>query len=217
MSRMRDSKTPNDNGKPFGPIQADTVCCRAVPLQEPVAEMIRTVEEETRRFLRELAAALIGSAHGSVSRFAAKRSGGGGRVEPDGRVHAYMKGSPRPPDDPEPEKRVEVPAKLWSLLDEIPRESRRIFVLFHIEGSSCEEIARFLGLAEESVKAHLSRAEGHVQKRAPWIKLAELTVNKARHQRLLQQIMDSLRKIPEWLLRRERQRGSNRQNGESQE
>ena len=72
-----------------------------------------------------------------------------------------------------------MPAKLWNLLDEIPRESRRIFVLFHIEGSSCEEIARFLGLAEESVRAHLSRAEGHVRERAPWIKLAELTVSKA--------------------------------------
>ena len=214
MSRMSDSKTPGYKNSPFGPNQAETVCCGAVPLQEPVAEMIRSVEEEARRFLREFVGALIRPAHGSVSRFAAKRSGS---VEPDGRVHAYMKGSPRPPEDPEPEKRVEVPAKLWSLLDEIPRESRRIFVLFHIEGSSCEEIARFLGLAEESVKAHLSRAEDHVRERAPWIKLAELTVSKARHQRLLQQIVDSLGKIPGWLLRRERQRGANRENGEPQE
>ena len=212
MSRIGESKTPDYKNSPFGPIQAETVCCGAVAL--PVAEMIRTVEEEARRFLREFAVALIRPAHGSVSRFAAKRSGGS--VEPDGRVHAYMKGSPRPPEDQEPEKRVEVPAKLWSLLDEIPRESRRIFVLFHIEGSSCEEIARFLGLAEESVKAHLSRAEGHVRERAPWIKLAELTVSRARHQRLLQQIVDSLRKIPGWLLRRERQRGANRENGEPQ-
>ena len=216
MSRMRDSKTPNDIKPPFGPIQAETVCCGAVPLQEPVAEIIRTVEEETRRFLREVLAALIRTAQGAVSLFAAKRSGGKGSVEPDGRVHAYMKGSPRP-EDQEPEKRVEVPAKLWSLLDEMPLESRRIFVLFHIEGSSCEEIARFLGLAEESVKAHLSRAEGHVRERAPWIKLAELTVSKAHHRRLLQQITGSLRKIPGWLLRRERQRGANRENGEPQE
>ena len=217
MSRMRDSKTPNDEKTPFGLIQGETVRCGAVPLQEPVAEIIRTMEEEAPRFLGELLAALIRPAHGSVGRIPANRSGGEGRKEPDGRVHAYMKGSPRPPEDQEPEKRVEVPAKLWSLLDEIPLESRRIFVLFHIEGSSCEEIARFLGLGEESVRAHLSRAEGHVRRRAPWIELAELTVSKARHQRLLQQTMDSLRKIPGWLLRRERQRGNDRENGQPQE
>ena len=92
----------------------------------------------------------------------------------------------------DPEERFEVPGKLWNLLDEIPLESRRIFVLFHIEGCSCEEIARFLELAEESVKAHLSRAESHVREHAPWIKLAELTMRKARHQRLLHRIMEKI-------------------------
>lgn len=217
MSRMRGLKTRSDEKNRFGLIRGETAACGAVPLPPPVAEMMRTVEEEARCLQRELAAALFRFAHARVRRFAAKDSRGREWKEPDGRVHAYMKGSPRPPEDPDPEKRVEVPAKLWSLLDEIPRESRRIFVLFHIEGSSCEEIARFLGLAEEAVRAHLSRAEGHVRKRAPWIKLAELTVSKASHQRLIQQIMDSLRKIPGWLLSRERQRGRDRENGGAQE
>ena len=214
---MRDLKTPSDETVPFGLIEAKPLSHGAVLVREPVAEMMRTMEEEARCFLRGRVAALVRPARAFVSRFAAKDSRGGEWKEPDGRVHAYMKGSPRPPEDQEPEKGVEVPAKLWSLLDEIPRESRRIFVLFHIEGSSCEEIARFLGLAEEAVRAHLSRAEGHVRKRAPWIKLAELTVSRARHQRLLQQIMDSLRKIPGWLLSRERQRGRDRENGGAQE
>ena len=197
-------KIQSDEKNPFSLIRAENLGCRAVPLQEPVAEMVRTVEGAARCFLRELAAALVRPVQGSVSRCSASGSGEAGK-ESDGRVHAYMKGAPLPPEDGDSEKRVEVPAKLWNLLDEIPRESRRIFVLFHIEGSSCEEIARFLGLAEESVRAHLSRAEGHVRERAPWIKLAELTVSEARHQRLLQQIMESLRRIPSWLLRRERQ------------
>ena len=172
------------------------------------------IRENARGFLDELAAALVRSAHGSVRRCAAQGSGGAGKgKQPDGRVHAYMKGSPRPPEDNDSGKDVEVPPKLWNLLDEIPRESRRIFVLFHIEGSSCEEIARFLGLAEESVRAHLSRAEGHVRERAPSIELAELTVSKARHKRLVEQILESLRRIPAWLLRRERQK----RNGEPQD
>ena len=213
---MRDLKIRNDEKGRIGLVRAEPVSCRAVPLQEPAAEMVQTLEEEARRFLRELVALFVWPVNGSVSRCAAKGSGKAGN-EPDGRVHAYMEGAPRPPEDKDSEKRVEVPAKLWNLLDEIPRESRRIFVLFHIEGSSCEEIARFLGLAEESVRAHLSRAEGHVRERAPWIKLAELTVSKARHQRLLQQIMTSLRRIPRWLLRREREGGNGRMNGGSPE
>ena len=136
--------------------------------------------------------------------------------EPDGRVHACMKGSPRPPEDLDFGKRAEVPAKLWNLLDEIPRESRRIFVLFHIEGSSCEEIGGFLGLAEESVRAHLSKAEGHVLHRAPWIKLSELTVSKARHQRLVLQIMASLRSRA-GLTPRESQLGNGKMNKEPPE
>ena len=208
MSRMRDLHGSRA-GKPLpGPIQSETHSCGVLLFQAPVAEMIRTVEEEARGFLDELVAALVRPAHSSVSRLAARSPGGRGRKEPDGRVRAYMKGSPRPPDDNDSEKNVEVPAKLWNLLDEIPRETRRIFVLFHIEGSSCEEIARFLGLAEESVRAHLSRAEGHVLKRAPSIKLAELTVGRANHKRLVEQILESLRRIPAWLLRRERQRGN---------
>ena len=216
MMRMRDLKIRSDEKDRSSLIQADPVSCRAVTLQEPAAEMMQKIEEEARRFLRELVAVLVWPVHVSVSRCAAKGSGKAEK-EPDGRVHAYMKGAPRPPEDRDSEERVEVPAKLWNLLDEIPRESRRIFVLFHIEGSSCEEIARFLGLAEESVRAHLSRAEGHVRERAPWIKLAELTVSKARHQRLLQQIMESLRRIPRWLLRREREGGNGRMNEGSPE
>ena len=208
MSRRRDLKGSSD-GKPLlGPIQSKTLSCGVLLFQAPVAETIRTVEEEARGFLDELVAALVRPVHASVSRLAAGSPGGRGRKEPDGRVHAYMKGSPRPPGDNDSGKNVEVPPKLWNLLDEIPRESRRIFVLFHIEGSSCEEIARFLGLAEESVRAHLSRAEGHVRERAPSIKLGELSIGKARHQRLVEQIMESLRRIPAWLLRRERQRGN---------
>ena len=208
MSRMRDLKGSSEEKPLLGLLQPETLSCGVVLFQAPVAETIRTVEEEARGFLDELVAALFRPAHASVSRFAARSPGGRGRKEPDGRVHAYMKGSPRPPDDNGSEKNVEVPPKLWNLLDEIPRESRRIFVLFHIEGSSCEEIARFLGLAEESVRAHLSRAEGHVRERAPSIKLGELSVGKARHQRLVEQIMESLRRIPAWLLYRERQRGN---------
>ncbi len=215
MMRMRDLKIRSDEDR-LSLIQADPVSCRAVSLQGAAAGMMQKIEEEARRFLRELVAVLVRPVNGAVSRYAEKGSGKAGK-EPDGRVHAYMKGEPLPPEDKDSEKRVEVPAKLWNLLDEIPRESRRIFVLFHIEGSSCEEIARFLGLAEESVRAHLSRAEGHVRERAPWIKLAELTVSKARHQRLLLQIMASLRRIPGWLRRREREGGNGRMNGGSPE
>ena len=111
-------------------------------------------------------------------------------------------------EDPYPEKRVEVPPKLWKLLDKIPRESRLIWVLFHIERSSCKEIARFLDLTEEAVRTHLERAESHVLEGAPWIRLAELTVGKPHHRRLLQQIMGSLRRIPRWRLPRERERGN---------
>ncbi len=107
-------------------------------------------------------------------------------------------------EDQYPEKWVEVPGKLWKLLDEIPRQSRLILVLFHIEGSSCKEIARFLDLTEEAVRTHLERAESHVLERAPWIRLAELAVGKPHHQRLQQQIMASLRGIPRWRLSRER-------------
>ena len=208
MPRMRDLKGSRPEKPLLGPIQSKTLSCGVDLFQAPVAEMIRTVEEEARGFLDELVAALVRPAHASVSRFGAGSPGGRGRREPDGRVYAYMKGSPRPPDDNDSGKNVEVPAKLWNLLDEIPRESRRIFVLFHIEGSSCEEIARFLGLAEESVRAHLSRAEGHVRERAPSIKLGELSIGKAGHKRLVEQILESLRRIPAWLLRRERQRGN---------
>ena len=215
---MRDLKKSSDAKTSGRPLQAKAFGCRAIPLQEPFVEMIRTVEEEACCFLGELAAVLVRSAHGSVSLCAAQGSGGTGTGKrQDGRVHAYMKGSPRPPEHNDSEKNVEVPPKLWSLLDEIPRESRRIFVLFHIEGSSCEEIARFLGLAEESVKAHLSKAEGHVRERAPSIKLGELTVGKARHKRLVEQILESLRRIPAWLLRRERRRGNGKGNGGPQE
>ena len=101
-------------------------------------------------------------------------------------------------EDQYPDKRVEVPAKLWKLLDEISRESRLILVLFHIERSSCKEIARFLDLTEEAVRTHLERAESHVLERAPWIRLTELTVGEPHHERLLQQIMASLRRIPRW-------------------
>ena len=133
MSRIRDLKTRSDEKNPFGLIQAETVSCRSVPLQEPVAEMIRTVEEEARCFLRALVATLVLPAHASVSPFAAKRSSGVGRKEPDGRVHASMKGPPRPPEDHDTEKGVEVPAKLWNLLDEIPGQAA---------GSSCSSISR---------------------------------------------------------------------------
>ena len=153
--------------------------------------MIRTVKKVAHWFLGGLASVLVRPGQGSVNLFAAKRTGGTGEVL-DGRFRGYMKGIPQAPEDIGPQKRVDVPAKLWSVLDEIPREGRQIFVLFHIERSSCEEIAHFLGLPEESVKAHLSKAEGHVRERVPWIKLAELTVSEARHQRLLQQIMARL-------------------------
>ncbi len=115
-------------------------------------------------------------------------------------------------EDQYPENRVEVPGKLWKLLDEIPRESRLIFVLFHIEGSSCKEIAHFLDLTEETVRPHLERAENHVLERAPWIKLAELTVGKPHHQRLQQQIRGSLGRITGWRLP-SRERRNGRTNG----
>ena len=109
-------------------------------------------------------------------------------------------------EDPYPEKRVEVPPKLWKLLDEIPRQSRLTWVLYHIERSSCKEIARFLDLTEEAVRTHLERAESHVLEGAPWIRLAELTVGKPHHQRLLQQIMASMDRIPGWGLAKEREK-----------
>ena len=88
MSRMRDLKTGRDEKNRFGLIQAEAVSCRAVPLQDPVAEIVKAIEKEARWFLCELVAGLIRPAHGTVSLCAAKRPGVGGGKKPDGRIHA---------------------------------------------------------------------------------------------------------------------------------
>jgi RNA polymerase sigma-70 factor (ECF subfamily) len=54
--------------------------------------------------------------------------------------------------------------EVWEAVRRLSRRQAQVVALFYVEGFSRAEVARILGLSEESVKTHLERARRQLEK-----------------------------------------------------
>ena len=86
-----------------------------------------------------------------------------------------------------------VPESVWESLDTLSALCRRVFVLYHVEGCSCREIALFLGMSNEDVHAALFRSERQVRDGNSELAIDELAIDDRQHRRLRRRILIGLR------------------------
>lgn len=55
--------------------------------------------------------------------------------------------------------------QMVAALYELPEKTRAVFVLYHVEGLSHQEIGRQLGMAVSTIEKHMGRANAHILKR----------------------------------------------------
>jgi len=73
-----------------------------------------------------------------------------------------------PPNDLSPERVLlgaEQLARAISALEELPENTRRVFVLRRYEGMRHEEIATHLGMSVSGVRFHMEKAKAHLARR----------------------------------------------------
>ena len=83
----------------------------------------------------------------------------------------------------------EVSAVVWEALDHLPPEHRRVVVLYHIEGCSQRDIARFLEISLPTVRWRLRRAWGRLRKEMEGVLGNEMGYRFREKRRLREKIM----------------------------
>ena len=84
------------------------------------------------------------------------------------REHGPLSDSELPPNDLSPERVLlgaEQLARAISALEELPENTRRVFVLRRYEGMRHEEIATHLGMSVSGVRFHMEKAKAHLARR----------------------------------------------------
>ena len=84
---------------------------------------------------------------------------------------------------------------LWEALDRLAPEYRRIVVLYHLEGCTLGEIARFLGMSRATVQWRLYRARGRLQRELDDL-FGQEVGSRFRRQRVRQKVMSCLPLVP---------------------